>query len=122
MNRPIKFRAWDKNRKQMGTVTQWTINGAVYYSPSPDKADQLLTAIESELMQFTGLLDKNDKEIYEADWLKDQIGRLHKIVWSEREARFQALFFETEWQPRHIVDVKVMEVIGNIYENPELIK
>ena len=69
-----------------------------------------------ELMQFTGLLDKNGKEIYEGDILKYR-GKLSfndppfVVEWQNDDARW------TEFYPSNN-----FEVIGNIYENPELLK
>jgi len=71
------------------------------------------------LMQFTGLLDKNGKEIYEGDCLA---GGGH-IVWDERRGAWaikqgesQHLMYENWQQPF------ACEIIGNIYSNPDLLK
>lgn len=131
MSRVIKFRAWDKTNNRMMIFDDfwpcdeyrslaWRINEK---SMTKNDGNYRLDWDEEalELMQFTGLTDKNGKEIYDGDWLKDSLGRLHKMVWSDTEARFQLRFFEVDWQIRHIVDARTMEVIGNIYENPELL-
>lgn len=84
-----------------------------------------------ELMQFTGLLDKNGKEIYEGDILlrKDMRGRLffhedkacfyawwryHKPKKDDRTDEFSGGGFDKE-------EASESEVIGNIYSNPELL-
>ena len=85
-----------------------------------------------ELMQFTGLLDKNKKEIYEGDVVNYEIKLPKEILykkgivkWDEDWASF-AIYDkindnfaqESDW-------VKIynsIEVIGNIYDNPELLK
>ena len=58
--REIKFRAWDKNQKRMFIIQSltWDVSGQLIY---------FLLENVSELMQFTGLKDKNGKEIYEGD-------------------------------------------------------
>ena len=67
-------------------------------------------------MQFTGLHDKNGKEIYEGDIIafrneKGEITLKGEIYWESRNAKF------SDFSPKNQV-----EVIGNIYENPELLE
>ena len=128
--REIKFRAWDTARKEMLTMDYPT------YSAGPD-ADPMICdlqwffeCLESEgsmfddengrylLMQFTGLKDKNGKEIYEGDVLRSSDGTV------KGQVLFVAGGFEVSsiTTPGYFSDFYYMdEVIGNIYENPELI-
>lgn len=119
MNRPIKFRAWDtKNKKwlkdedflvspQYGGVFEWFFDGGTSRTALSD----------IEIMQFTGLLDKNGKEIYEGDILTGNYvvryeGGCFVVQLSKSETGAVAwLLYRRE-----------LEVIGNIYENPELIQ
>jgi len=68
------------------------------------------------LQQFTGLKDKNGKEIYEGDIIVDSFNHCEKGKVVENTAEFWWDFIE------YGLDQAELEVIGNIYENPELIK
>ncbi len=149
--RPIKFRAWDKEAKHFhygGTffdLAESVDEGNKFWyfglqvGNHPD---------DIELMQFTGLLDKNGKEIYEGD-----IVRLHcfnhnlitaTIEWLEDYARFTPNIHDKKikvdggtshgkmesmrtihsWSGMHscFAFPRYIEVIGNIYENKNLLK
>lgn len=69
---------------------------------------------DSHVMQFTGLHDKNGKEIYEGDIVTDGVGK-YKIVYDLKLAGYQPYCIFRD-DPENYC-----EVIGNIYENPELI-
>lgn len=86
---------------------------------------------EYELMLFTGLLDKNDREIYEGDILKDTDNEIYYVDFirgcfylKTNYKSFPHLGW-TEWLPMCEIDRLVnpteFEIIGNIYENPELL-
>lgn len=101
--REIKFRVWD-NAREMFTA----VNPFCGFDGNRLRADDGTRFI---LMQYTGLKDKNGKEIYEGDVLGSDMGNI-EVWWSRKEQGWRpfVLEFGTEW-----------EVIGNIYENPELI-
>jgi len=110
--REIKFRAWDKEREEIVPVTQlfWDILG------------NLKTPDSFILMQYTGLKDKNGKEIYEGDICKFQFKRnqgqdISEVRFDAGEFKFCADGFFYS-----VGRCSVIEVIGNIYENPELVK
>jgi uncharacterized phage protein (TIGR01671 family) len=110
MNREIKFRAWDCHANRMIVFendTMWDTNW-------------LLTCYA---MQYTGLKDKNGKEIYEGDIL-GRIGFFHKVVINDGTNFYsysvnnpQSIFILNKFS----ID-GYDEIIGNIYENPELLK
>lgn len=81
---------------------------------------------EIELMQSTGLKDKNGKEIFEGD-IVDYKGRKAIIKWHGSYASFIYRFIDelqgrkSEWDPLYLAYFHV-EVIGNIYETPELLE
>lgn len=74
------------------------------------------------IMQFTGLHDKNGKDIYEGDLIKNSIDEVEEVIWSE---------YLGAWQMRngknpddslaYFLREEPFEVIGNIYENPTLL-
>ena len=104
--REIKFRAWDANIEAM----------SIPFSLS--KADMYADA---EVMQFTGLRDRRGKEIYEGDivhhYRRDSDG---DDVIRTVAVHFDAGSFRCgDWQIGAPID---LEVIGNIYEHPELLK
>ena len=74
--------------------------------------------------QFTGLTDKNGKEIYEFDIIKTETGKLMEVKWLDRRACFylQRDGWAFVYYFGEAVEPNYCEIIGNIHENPELIK
>lgn len=112
MEREIKFRAWSRENKIMVTCNQVPVG--------------MLNKYDDPVMQFTGLLDKNGKEIFEGDIIKNKWGhnvevKIEEITHSDWEDSFAGFGFG---MPTHDIEdyKKEIEIIGNIYENPELIK
>lgn len=118
MEREIKFRAWDKERNFMKYHKLWD-------NTMPSNWD-----IHYILMQYTGLKDKNGKEIYEGD--------IYKMFYKNYLISFyngsfcSSIIGTKDYTPLNwqitIFDIlednfsNSIEIIGNIYENPELLK
>ena len=119
--REIKFKAWDKNTKQIIKDFVIRSDGFVVILEGDGKSGQYMQN-DFELMQFTGLLDKNSVEIYEGDIVK----WWHIAYQEEVETLETVEFIEGAFYPIVEMDLRdgaeQFEVIGNIYENAELIK
>lgn len=119
MDRIIKFRRahfYDEEKTRFSHFSEWGvgINDTVFSSPSQNNK-----AIFYKDYQFTGLHDKNGKEIYEGDILNAEGGKfIGAVRWSEGFLYWQlsgkgfALGLST-WES------KFLEIMGNIHENPE---
>lgn len=129
--REFKFRAWDDEEKKM-------------YSPEdleqPEVEANEMKTIYSYLsfgvlciydfrqsepvelfpMQATGWYDKNQTEIYEGDVLQME-GALHQVIWSEETGGFILLASDGMVMMGGDYLTDMVEVAGNIYENPDLI-
>lgn len=121
--REIKFRAWDRVVKQIwdgnniiGPKADYTV---ATQQPSIWRLNEFLYELSKgiTLLQYTGLKDQNGKEIYEGD-----IVRFYDDGAPDAVPIISVVVFENGcFYPRECAR-DVMEVIGNIYENPELIK
>ncbi|MDK4524971.1 YopX family protein [Fusobacterium necrophorum] len=120
--REIKFRSFVKKDKCICKTLSIELNRGLdgtLQVEYPDGAKTTLSLHFVKLMQYTGLKDKNGKEIYEGDivvWI-DSGGnkRQNKVFFKQGAFRICNLCFE-------ISEYGELEVIGNVYENPELLK
>jgi len=133
--REIKFRAWDKKNKKMFMpleLDQSSKDNKIYMIRDNFLSLRLIKKEKIVLMQYTGLKDKNEKEIYEGDLIyytcngfNGKVTRDYKVGFDEEKGRFvlydlNAKFgYYDDFYPT-IYDS--LEIIGNIYENPELLK
>lgn len=125
--REIKFRAWDKDNKGwLIDISQWTVQDLNNSGSLPGD--------NFTIMQYTGLKDKNGKEIYEGDivdiglWNGTDSIELERgvINWNEKSSAFKWFSVEDDpsdennyWLTQS--DETYREVIGNIWENGDLL-
>jgi hypothetical protein len=99
--RPIKFRAWDNHDKVMNF---WNVLSF------PTHLEGKISF--SQIMQFTGLLDKNGKEIYFEDFVEDEVGQIWVVKWNKTEISLLNISTGDIMSMRNNLLIK-----SNIYEN-----
>lgn len=161
MSRVIKFRIWEEAARSYLTATydpspnsgHATMNHYWSFWQSPESGDMIgftspcLEVVRGNVVetggcafvleQFTGLFDKNGKEIYEGDIVsgmvneRDHTFRSNLEVWWQGTSwvfgRYKSDYGGGEWGHQwismwHVMRKEETEVIGNIHENPELLK
>lgn len=116
----IKFRAW-VNEQWVDWLPDSKTLGE--YNEVGIYADEYNTEDKCFIEQYTGLRDKNGKEIYEGDIMRyDAID--YKVLWADYYAGFETKRLNSPWNDAgltlHFL-ASVGRVIGNIHENPELL-
>lgn len=143
MSREPKFRVWHKHDKKMYSVKSLT-----WFDKEIDserrldtiRVDQRESSITTtsyflspdnvELMQFTGLIDEHGREVYERDILRMRLRAIPddlaiQIDWDERRMGYLGIGTTNNVKidlSYLMKDVEYYEVIGNIYEHPELMR
>ncbi|WBF77447.1 YopX family protein [Lacticaseibacillus rhamnosus] len=127
MKREIKFRAYSSHNHKMYPVSniEWDIDGRIWVTADDGKNGIELIDEEAHLMQYAGLEDKNGREIYEGDVL--DIGLRNQ----DGKPIIAPVSYET-YAAGYVLDnggngiwqrlTKECEVIGNTFENPELLE
>ena len=129
----IKFRVWDRDAKKMHIVGEdqhdslyihedCTVsyynqqNGCGSSDGDDDPSDD-----GYDLMQFTGQKDKNKVDIYDGDLLRDSDGNVLEAKWQPFSASWALWGKRSRFLFAHRC-IDLLEIIGNIHENPELLE
>lgn len=121
MKREHKFRFWDS----------W--NECYTYSDKIGSLSKFFELYEETqkgennpvLQEFSGLHDKNKAEIYEGDIVKCNNGHIGDVVWEEEDCCFEVTDYYSQcddYPTMAFMEGQPFIVIGNIYQNPELLK
>lgn len=125
MTREIKFRAWDEDKKEIIFLDQIVLCAVPMIGLRQGKKSDTQVTSQFPFMQYTGLKDTSGVDIYEDDIMQDEEGDIFQVYFNQDQAQFkcdligeggQRIFDEFSIQDCHGI------VIGNIYENPELLK
>lgn len=113
---------------------EWVYGDLIHKRTAPGEAMiRCKQGIESDvdietIGQYTGLKDKNDKEIYEGDIVKSISGKIGYVIFLQQEMGYVVVWDNCDTRlghrsrgGRYDVDSSI-EVIGNIYDNPELVE
>lgn len=127
--REITFRAWNKQKQKMYQADgiHWQAGIVDVFDEEDDEEYSFdLDNGNIELMQYTGLKDKNGVEIYEGDiikrttrsWAKQSV---HEIVFRDYRFAYTNKYYGCIALNQAVLANQVIEVIGNIYENSDII-
>ncbi len=126
MKQELKFRAIIKERNATVRFTLQDIVGPKAYFSVREILIPWLSA-GNIASKVTGLTDKNEKEVYEGDFLKDEYNRILLVEWWQYAFTLKAItktnFVRANYIIQWFLGVPFLpEIIGNIYENPELLE
>ena len=132
--RDIRFRAWLQHEKEMSEVLVLDNQEEKVFVVRKDGAAGWRMFADIELTQYTGLKDKNGAEIYDGDYIRYSMRTINGSIYTHVCRVFQhesgTWRIEGYHEDNHSYKTKgtvyaahlICEVIGNIYENPELAK
>lgn len=125
--RPIKFRAWHKKEQKMFIVNGLQLGNdrvqfvRLFATGNLKRMNNLCNGDSVVLLQFIGLKDKNNKEIFEGDIIRSE----HWEPSTYQVAFDRGAFYIAMPDKHEVADIKYaegFEVIGDVYSNPELLR
>jgi uncharacterized phage protein (TIGR01671 family) len=125
MSREIKFAFWHKRKKEM-----WHVESIDWRTKEVSNGGDVASLDDGDLLQFTGLLDKNGKEIFKGNLLQydgDNFKlinkeKIYQVKYDDNLAQYYSYNLENSFDTFLVVRAwKESKIIGNIYENSELI-
>ena len=131
--REFKFRVWDSERKRMSLP--FKLDGfTIFFTDDTIRFQFLSDTNRFKIMQYVEFSDKNGKEIYEGDILRTTMTLVWDLYLDNYIEETEVITTVVEYQPPRFTqrcvddgllytfDMEDFEVIGNIYENPELLE
>ena len=122
--RIFKFRAWDGKELGYFKLSDICANGDYIYTDKGNEFDS-----DMPIMQGTGLKDKHDKEIFEGDILTyiDEYKFFCEVLWNNEGCQYYIKFTDDGYTDSlsgffGSGGTTPLEIVGNIYENPESLK
>jgi uncharacterized phage protein (TIGR01671 family) len=122
--RELKFRAFDKiQRYNKGMFPVYSFTDGYVYRMRPDGTTSRMDRHECEIMQYTGMNDKNGVEIFEGDIVRETRrppakDELYTVEYRDEVGAFMFKDQYNDYDP--YIDMGEIEVVGNIFEHPEL--
>ncbi|AFK87435.1 MULTISPECIES: YopX family protein [Thermoanaerobacterium] len=130
--REIKFRVWDKRRKMWLGDTEVCMYGDGSIYVLGDGWQDITNDDNYEIVRYTGLKDKTKKEIYERDILRCKIWNPMScerdcvlevvVIWDQSVGSWEFKDIRRKFANVSWIFIDDVEIIGNIYQNPELLK
>lgn len=120
----IKFKVWHKKKKKMFQVETFSLIhecvNCCELTDNPPFCRWTFTFKDVEILRYTGFKDKNNKEIYEGDILRNKInswskGNKYKTIKYTKNKNYTGFNISSRYNNKR------WEIIGNIYENPKLL-
>ena len=124
----LKFRVWDKERRTFLDNVFISLDGKLYQFSKYTIFGTAITYLDSEnknISKFTGLHDKNGKEIFEGDIIKIK-DEIYRITWNGCFSSFDMTNIDKakKYKDLYILnkDYEKSEIVGNIYQNRKLLE